>query len=192
VSRFRGVLYRIGFEHWASRSLTRRVPTFRRIGSNSALSLIQRRAPRISINYKPTGEEVTRNAPSAKDGARVPRRSGVAGLFVVPKLEEVAVDDGATEALDAHTTDLLETTAIAALSALRKRKLMLAAEAGLASQARRPDRLLKAKEVAERLGMGIDWVYHNQLKLPFRVRLGKVPRFSENGLDDFLRKRQGT
>jgi len=133
-----------------------------------------------------------RNAPSAKGGARVPRRSGVAGLFVVPKLEEVAVDDGATVALDAHTTDLLETTAIAALSALRKRKLTLAAEAGLASQARRPDRLLKAKEVAERLGMGIDWVYHNQLKLPFRVRLGTVPRFSENGLDDFIRKRQGS
>jgi predicted DNA-binding transcriptional regulator AlpA len=91
-----------------------------------------------------------------------------------------------------HTTDLLETTAIAALSALRKRKLTLAAEAGMASQVRRPDRLLKAKEVAERLGMGIDWVYHNQLKLPFRVRLGTVPRFSENGLDDFIRKRQGT
>ena len=111
-----------------------------------------------------------RNAPSAKGGARVPRRSGVAGLFVVPKLEEVAVDDGTAEALDAHTTDLLETTAIAALSALRKRKLTLAAEAGPAIQARRPDRLLKAKEVAERLAMGIDWVYHNQHKLPSECR----------------------
>ena len=133
-----------------------------------------------------------RNAPSTKGGASVPRRSEVAGLFVVPKLEEVAAGDGVTEALDARTTDLLETTAIVALSALRKRKLTLAAEAGLASQARRPDRLLKAKEVAERLGMGIDWVYHNQHKLPFRVPLGTVPRFSENGLDEFIRKRQGT
>jgi predicted DNA-binding transcriptional regulator AlpA len=133
-----------------------------------------------------------RNAPSAKGGARVPRRSEVAGLFVVPKLEEVAVGDGTAEALDAHTTDLLETTAIAALSALRKRKLTLAAEAGRASQARPPDRLLKAKEVAERLGMGIDWVYHNQLKRPFRVPLGTVPRFSENGLEEYIQKRQGT
>jgi hypothetical protein len=66
-----------------------------------------------------------RNAPSTRGGSRVPRRSEVAGLFVVPKLEEVAVDDGATEALDAHTTDLLETTAIAALSALRKRSSRL-------------------------------------------------------------------
>jgi len=83
--------------------------------------------------------------------------------------------------LDAHTTDLLETTAIAALSALRKRKIALASEAKLANQRNRPDRLLKAKETAERLGVGIDWVYHNQHKLPFRVRLGIVPRFSENG-----------
>ncbi len=133
-----------------------------------------------------------RDTASTKGGARVPRRSGVAGVFVVPKLEEVAADDGTTAVLDAHTTDLLETTAIAALSALRKRKLTLAAEAGLASQVRHPDRLLKAKEVAERLGMGIDWVYHNQRKLPFRVPLGTVPRFSENGLDEFIRKRQGT
>jgi len=48
---------------------------------------------------------------------------------VVPKLEEVAADPGKTGVLDAHTTELLETAAIAALDALRKRKLILAAEA---------------------------------------------------------------
>jgi len=134
-----------------------------------------------------------RNTPSTKGGARVPRRSGVVGLHVVPKLEEVAVDPGKTGVLDAHTTELLETAAIAALSALRERKLALAAEARMASQASRPDRLIKPKEVAERLGMGIDWVYHNPNKLmAFRVRFGTVPRFSENGLDEFIRKRQGT
>jgi hypothetical protein len=67
-------------------------------------------------------------------------------LFVVPKLEEVAGDGGTAEMLDAHTTDPLETTAIAALGALRKRKLTLAAEARMASQARRPDRLLRRKK----------------------------------------------
>lgn len=133
-----------------------------------------------------------RNTTSTNGGARVPRRSGVAGLFVVPTLEDVAVDDGTAGVFDAHTTDLLETTAIAALNALRKRKLTLATEARTASQVRRPDRLLKPREVAERLGMGIDWVYHNQHKLPFRVPLGTVPRFSESGLYEFIRKRQGT
>jgi predicted DNA-binding transcriptional regulator AlpA len=130
-----------------------------------------------------------RNTTSTKRGARVPRRSGVvAGLFVVPKLEEVAVDDRTTEMLDAHTTDLLETTAIAALSALRKRKLSLR-QASMTNRTHHPDRLLKAKETAERLGVGVDWVYHNQHKLPFMVRLGTVPRFSENGLEEYIRKR---
>ncbi len=124
---------------------------------------------------------------------RVARRSGVAGPHVVPKLEEVAVDPGKTGGLDAHTTELLETAAIAALSALRERKLALAAEERTASPASRPDRLIKAKEVAERLGVGIDWVYHNPNKLmAFRVRFGTVPRFSEKGLEEFIRKRLGT
>jgi hypothetical protein len=50
----------------------------------------------------------------------------VAELHVVPKLEEVAVDPGKTGGLDAHTTELPETAAIAALSALRERKFALA------------------------------------------------------------------
>jgi len=116
----------------------------------------------------------------------------VVGLYVVPKLEEVAGDPTKTGGLDAHTTELLETAAIAALDALRKRKLRLAAEGRATSPARRHDRLLTAKEVAHRLGMQIHWVYHNQHKLPFRVPLGTVPRFSENELDEFIRKRLGT
>jgi hypothetical protein len=102
VSRFHDVLFRIRFDIWASGSLIRRISDVSPIGSNCSRSLIQSGERRGSrSNTKPTGEEVTRNAPSAKGGARVPRRSGVAGLFVVPKLEEVAVDDGTTEALDA-------------------------------------------------------------------------------------------
>jgi hypothetical protein len=74
------------------------------------------------------------NAPGTKGGARVPRRSEVVGLHIVPKLEEVAVDPGKTGVLDAHTTELLETAAIVALNALRKRKLELAAQASAASK----------------------------------------------------------
>jgi predicted DNA-binding transcriptional regulator AlpA len=122
----------------------------------------------------------------------VPRRSGVVGLHVVPKLEEVAADPARTGGLDAQTTELLETKAIAALDALRKRKLSLVAQAVLEKRVRHPDRLLKAKEVAERLGVGIDWVYHKQGDLPFRVRLGTVPRFSESGLEEYIRERRGS
>src|SRR5437870_10855216 len=126
-----------------------------------------------------------RKTTSTKGGAREPRRSGVAGYCVVPRLEEVAADPTKTGVLDAHTTELLETAAIAALDALRKRKLTLAARARAVSSARSPDRLLKAKEVAERLGVAVDWAYHKHRDLPFRVRLGTVPRFSEKGLEEY-------
>ncbi len=88
-------------------------------------------------------------------------------------------------------TELLETAAIAALDARRKRKLTLAAQARV-SNVRRPDWLLKAKEVAEWLGVADDWVYHKHRELLFRVRLGTVPRFSEKGLEEYIRKRLGT
>ncbi len=53
--------------------------------------------------------------PTGKDGsARVPRRSEVvAELYTVPKLEELATDPSKAGVLDGHTTDVLETTAIA-------------------------------------------------------------------------------
>jgi predicted DNA-binding transcriptional regulator AlpA len=116
----------------------------------------------------------------------------MAELFVVPKLEEVAAEDGATDALDMHTAILLETTAIAALSALVKRRLALATETRTAIHLRRYDRLLRVKEVADRIGMSTGWVYHHQHQLPFRVPLATVPRFSERGLEEFIRKRQGS
>jgi hypothetical protein len=37
--------------------------------------------------------------------------------------------------------------------------------------------LLKARDVAQRLGVGVDWVYHHSRELPFTVKLGRVPRF---------------
>jgi predicted DNA-binding transcriptional regulator AlpA len=107
-------------------------------------------------------------------------------------LEEVAADPTKTGELDAHTTELLENAAITALYALRNRRLRLATEGHLTNTTRRHDRLLKAKEVAQRLGVHVYWVYHNQHKLPFRVRLGTVPRFSEIGLEEFIRSRLGT
>jgi predicted DNA-binding transcriptional regulator AlpA len=107
-------------------------------------------------------------------------------------LDDVAADPAKAGVLDARTTELLETKAIIALDVLRKRKQSLAAQAALAERARPPDRLLRAKEVAERLGFGVDWVYKNHRDLPFRVRLGTVPRFSEKGLERYIRERQGT
>ncbi len=126
------------------------------------------------------------------NGARVPRRSGEGGLVAVPGLEELAADPGKARVLDGHITDVLETTAIAALNSLRSRKLALAADARSRSDGRQGDRLLKARDVAQRLGVGVDFVYHHSKKLPFTVYLESAPRLSEKGLEEFIRKRRNS
>lgn len=67
-----------------------------------------------------------RNRPGNFNNARVPRRSGVAGPFVVPRLEELVGDPGQVRVLDAHTTRVLRTQAIAALNVLNGHDLDLA------------------------------------------------------------------
>ena len=131
-----------------------------------------------------------RDTTSTKGGARGPRRSGVEGLYVVPKLDGMAVDPRKAGVLDADTREVFEASIIAALNAFREWTLTVVAEATAAQSSGQRDRLMKADEVAERLAMKIGWVYRH--KLPFRVRLGTVPRFSEKGLEDYIRKRLGT
>lgn len=54
------------------------------------------------------------------------------------------------------------------------------------------DSLLPAKEAAARLACSVDWLYRHAGKLPFAVRLGPGQlRFSSNGIDRFIRQRQG-
>jgi hypothetical protein len=142
------------------------------------------------VNPIPT--EVVVMARAGINGARVPQRSGAGELFAVPGLEELAADPGKARVLDGHTTDVLETTAIAALNALRSRKLALAAQAVNSSDGHKGDRLLKARDVAQRLAVEVDWVYHRTKRLPFTVYLEGVPRFSENGLEEFIRKRRNS
>ena len=55
--------------------------------------------------------------------------------------------------------------------------------------ATRPDRLLEVKEAAEKLGQTADWLYRHNHKLPFIVRLGRNIRFSEQGIEKFIRQR---
>lgn len=54
-----------------------------------------------------------------------------------------------------------------------------------------PDRLLTATEVAERLNVTTAYIYRNARSYPFMVRQGRYVRFSNNGLELYLRRRQG-
>ena len=53
------------------------------------------------------------------------------------------------------------------------------------------DRLLNVKEAAEKLGRSTDWLYRHGSELPFVVRDGRLLRFSEQGIEEYIRRRMG-
>ena len=132
-----------------------------------------------------------RNAPATKGGARVPRRSGVVGPFAVPRLEELLADPDQVRVLDAHTTRALKTQAINALILLQSHDLDAARAETDTREHQRPDRLLNVNQAAEKLCVKRDWLYRHHPDLPFRVRHGRLLRFSELGIEDYIRKRRG-
>jgi predicted DNA-binding transcriptional regulator AlpA len=53
------------------------------------------------------------------------------------------------------------------------------------------DRLMRPKELAERLGTSTDWVYRHWKELPFTVKLSpRQLRFSEKGFNQYLEQRR--
>jgi predicted DNA-binding transcriptional regulator AlpA len=122
--------------------------------------------------------------------ARVPRRSGGAGLFGVPRLEELVADPDKVRVLDAHTTRVLRKQALIALNLLYDLELerdRIAPD----RPAQERDRLLNVQEAATKLGVTIDWLYRHHKNLPFTVRHGRPLRFSELGIEQYIRKRRG-
>lgn len=132
-----------------------------------------------------------RNRTGRINKARVPQRLGAEGLYVVPRLEELVADPGTTRMLDPHTADVLETTALMALNALHGYRLARAAEAIASGHAFRRDRLLGKEKAARKLAVTLDWLYRKHKRLPFTVRHGKLLRFSELGIEEYIRKRRG-
>ena len=57
---------------------------------------------------------------------------------------------------------------------------------------KRADRLLTAAAAAARLAVTKYWLYEHKGQLPFTVRIGRRGlRFSENGIERYLRQKQG-
>ena len=131
-----------------------------------------------------------RNTTGGNGSPRAPRRSGVAGLYAVPRLEELVADPEKLGVLDTRTRRILTTTALMALNTLMFNELALAAEPSGSISVEKRDRLLDFKQTAAKLGVKVDWLYHKYRKLPFWVRVGGRPRFSENGIEDYIRKRR--
>src|SRR5215510_10332505 len=53
------------------------------------------------------------------------------------------------------------------------------------------DALLTVAQAADRLGVSKDWLFRRSRTLPFVVRLGRHLRFSNRGIDRYLRSRTG-
>ncbi len=121
--------------------------------------------------------------------ARVPRRSGGVGLFEVPRLEELVADPERVRVLDAHITRVLRKQALIVLNLLYDHELEQERRAADRLTAQR-DRLLKVEEAAARLRVTGDWLYRHHRSLPFAVRCGRLVRFSELGIEQYIRKRR--
>ncbi len=117
---------------------------------------------------------------------RVPRKSGEAGLYTVPRLEELAADPGKAGVLDTRTARIVAGKALGIFAASLYR-LFETAEVneavsggfatgrdGFASGARAlPDvgDVLKVEEVAAIIGKPRRWIIRNAADLPFVTRV---------------------
>jgi len=120
-----------------------------------------------------------------------PQGFGAAGLFSVPRLEELVADPCQVRVLDVHTARVLRTQAIAALNVLNGYDLDIASVGIEARGRQRPDRLLNIGEAAEKLSTSKDWLYRHHRELAFTVRHGRLLRFSELGIEEYIRMRRG-
>jgi len=62
---------------------------------------------------------------------------------------------------------------------------------GQSQSARDGDRLLDVDEAARKLGKSKDYIYRHADDYPFTVRDGRSLRFSEQGIEKFIRQRMG-
>jgi len=116
-----------------------------------------------------------RNSTGGDGLSRVPRRSGVGGLNVVPRWEELAADSSKAWVLDprtirAHTDSALAAlkTATAVLDTIRNVQLELfpVAEQGTNQRADREKHWLSVHEAAAILHRSPRWIYRNARRRP--------------------------
>src|SRR5262245_35698473 len=78
---------------------------------------------------------------------------------------------------------------------LLKDRLLSRSRAADGSRAKPPEKseqLLTVEEAAQKLGCSEDWLYRQSKKLPFVVRFGRQLRFSELGIEKYIRRRMST
>jgi hypothetical protein len=118
-----------------------------------------------------------RETPSIKNGARAPHGSEVAGLFSVPRLEEVAAEPGKAWKLDRRATRVLTTAGISAVSALIVRFLEFAGDSEIEGRHTMENtgekRWITPEEAADIIRESPRWFYRNAGRLPFVRRVSR-------------------
>jgi len=113
-------------------------------------------------------------------------------LNIIPKLEELAETPAKARDLPSDVRQALAFRALAALNALYAAGLADGASGnGQVEHAGNGDRLLDVEEAARKLGKSKDYLYRHAGDYPFTVRDGRSLRFSEQGIEKFIRQRVG-
>jgi predicted DNA-binding transcriptional regulator AlpA len=112
-------------------------------------------------------------------------------LGVVPKLEEIADNPAVAIQLPLDAVETLLGKNAIAQRVLVSRLLALRAGAVQSQHSADGDRLLDVKEAARKLSKSTDFLYRHAAKYPFTVRDGRSLRFSEQGIEKFIRQRIG-
>ena len=109
-------------------------------------------------------------------------------LAPVPSLEELAAEPAKAVTL---TPDAARALTFRCLTVLAALATVNGAPIESAPGPAGADRLLSVEEAAHTLAVSEDWLYRRAARLPFTVRLGRVLRFSADGLERYIRQRQG-
>jgi hypothetical protein len=109
-------------------------------------------------------------------------------ISTVPTLVELLVDPERVSDLPPAAAAQLLVRLTALQTALAVRALNSGADA---RQPAMGDRLLDVRAAATRLARSTDWLYRHANTLPFTVRDGRLLRFSERGIETYIRALAG-
>jgi len=112
-------------------------------------------------------------------------------LTPLPTLDELAADPARVRDLPPEAARDLLLRVVGLQTTLLAQAFSPSASGDGQPEAPAEDRLLAVKEAAGKLGVSTDWLYRRATNLPFTVRLGRQLRFSERGVERWIRQRQG-
>lgn len=112
--------------------------------------------------------------------------------YSIPTLDDLVQDPARVSDIPVVVIPALLSQIAAVQGALSAQLICAFAQEQAAEDTRRADHLLTAATAAARLAVTKYWLYEHARQLPFTVRIGRRGlRFSENGIERYLRQKQG-